>query len=67
MENYVLVDADNSLNQLDSCYAKSLTSAQIEFSMRGWVTGEVMTFWDYQGMLQDECELNSLENQTNEC
>jgi hypothetical protein len=56
MENYVLVDTDdNSYNQLDSCYAKSMTSAQIEFSMRGWVVGTVMTGWDYHGgMLQDE-------------
>jgi len=56
MENYVLVDTDdNSYNQLDSCYAKSMTSAQIEFSMRGWVVGTVMTLWDYQGvMFQDE-------------
>ena len=67
MENYVLIDTDdNSYCQLDCCYAKSINSAQIEFSMRGWVTGEVMTLWDYQGILQDECELNSLENQSNE-
>jgi hypothetical protein len=66
MENYVLVSEDNSLIQLDSCYSKSISSAQIEFSMRGWVTGVVMTLWNYQGILQDECELNSLENQSNE-
>jgi hypothetical protein len=68
MENYVLIDNnDNSYAQLDSCYAKSLSSAQIEFSMRGWVIGEVMTLWDFQEDLQNECELNSLENQSNEC
>lgn len=67
MENYVLIDDDNnSYCQLDSCYAKSLISAQIEFSMRGWVIGEIMTLWDYQDILQDECELNGLENQTYE-
>jgi hypothetical protein len=67
MEYYVLIDNDdNSYAQLDSCYAKSLSSAQIEFSMRGWVIGEVMTLWDYQEALKIECELNSLENQSNE-
>lgn len=55
MENYVLVYTDdNRYDQLDSCYAESMTSAQIEFSMRGWVVGTVMTEWDYQGILQDE-------------
>jgi len=68
MENYVLIDDDNnSYCQLDSCYAKSVISAQIEFSMRGWVIGEVMTLWNYQSILQDICELNSLENQSDEC
>lgn len=67
MENYVLIDTDdNSNHQLDSCYANSLTSAQIEFSMRGWVIGEIMTLWDYQGMLY-ESVLDSLENQSPEC
>ena len=26
---------------LDQCMAKSITSAQLEFNMRGWVIGEV--------------------------
>lgn len=51
MENYVLIDnADNSYAQLDSCYAKSLTSAQIEFSMRGWVIGDVMPLSLYHNL-----------------
>ena len=66
-EIYVLVDTDNTLDQLDHCYAKSLNSAQIEFSMRGWVIGDVMPYWEYQGVLQNENDLNSLENQSNEC
>ena len=67
MENYVLVDTDdNSYGQLDSCYAKSLTSAQLEFCMRGWVIGETMTLWDYEENLKNECDLNGLENQTYE-
>lgn len=67
MENYVLIDNDNnSYCQLDSCYAKSIDSAKIEFSMRGWVIGKVMTLWDYQEDLKNESELNSLENQSYE-
>jgi hypothetical protein len=67
MENYVLIDVDdNSYCQLDSCYAKSLDSAETEFCIRGWVTGKVMTYWEYQSTLQNECELNALENQTYE-
>jgi hypothetical protein len=63
MEYYVLINTDdNSYCQLDSCYAKSFNSALIEFSMRGWVIGEVMTLWDYQSMLQNESELNSFES-----
>lgn len=66
-EIYVLVSTDNFLDQLDHCYAKSINSAKIEFSMRGWVIGDVMTHWEYQGVLQNENDLNSLENQSNEC
>jgi hypothetical protein len=65
MENYVLVD--DNYDQLDSCYSKSVSSAQIEFSMRGWVIGNVMTLWDYQGILQDKAELNAFESQSAEC
>ena len=67
MENYVLIDDNNSYCQLDSCYSKSIASAQIEFSMRGWVIGEVMTLWNYQSILESENDLNALENQSSEC
>ena len=55
MESYVLINTDdNSYDQLDWCHAKSITEAQTEFSMRGWVVGTVMTAWDYHGTLHDE-------------
>ena len=63
MENYVLLKTDdNSYDQLDSCYAQSMTSAQIEFSMRGWVVGTVMTAWDYQGLLDESFEYSQQDD-----
>lgn len=58
-QRYVLI---NNNKQIDNCFAYDLTSAQIEFSMRGWVEGDVMSLSDYQ----NETQLNALESESTE-
>jgi hypothetical protein len=60
MINYVLLK-NNKI--ADTCTKSSLTSAQIEFTMRGWEEGDVISLSDYY----DEMQLNALESQSNEC
>ena len=67
MERYFLIDEnDTSITILDQIYANSYEEAQEHFDCKGWVIGEIKSEFDWNQELKNECELNSLENQSNE-
>lgn len=55
METFFLMDESFII---DRCLSKSITSAQIEFSMRGWVIGDVISEADYMA----EKQLQAIES-----
>jgi hypothetical protein len=68
MERYFLIqETDTTITIVSQCFANSYDHAHFKFSNEGEVIGEIISEHDWNEQLKNECELNSLENQSNEC
>ena len=67
MERYFLIEEnDTTVLIISQCFANSYDHAHFKFTNEGLITGEIISEHDWNEQLKNECELNSLENQTYE-
>jgi len=67
MERYFLIqETDTTITIVSQCFANSYDHAHFKFSDKSPIIGEILSEHDWKEQLKNECELNSLENQTYE-
>ena len=67
MERYFLIEEnDTTITIVSQCFANSYDHAHFKFSDEKEITGKIISEHDWNEELKNECELNSLENQTYE-